>query len=43
MDPLGGQTFRMRIQYGHFLTFFAVIAVALASSVEDVLVSIENI
>lgn len=37
MDPLGGQTFRMRIQYGHFLTFFAVIAVALASSVEDVL------
>merc|ERR1712141_99991 len=33
----GGQTFRMRIQYGHFLTFFAVIAVALASSVEDVL------
>ena len=33
----------MRIQYGHFLTLFAVIAIALASSVEDVLVSIDLI
>ena len=31
----------MKIQYGHFLTTFAVLAAAAASSVEDVLVKID--
>lgn len=32
----------MKIQYGHILTLFAVLAAALGSSVEDVLVSLDD-